>query len=219
MTTALRHSAVSHGPTAGRCLRAVLFDLDGTLVDSYEVWQRVVRDAARHFGALDVTPESFAAGWGQGIESDVERWFPGASVAAVEAWYDAHFLDHRAHLRVHPDAADILASLRALALPTALVTNTPAQLARAVLEETGLRLDVVVGGRDALRSKPAPEPVRLAAKLLGVPASETVLVGDTAFDRDAARAAGALFAGFGIEGDVTLARLTDLADLVGAGVR
>jgi phosphoglycolate phosphatase/AHBA synthesis associated protein len=52
-----------------------------------------------------------------------------------------------------------------------------------------------------------------AAERLGVPPAEALVVGDTAFDREAARAAGARFAGLGIPGDVTLARLADVLTL------
>ncbi len=212
MNRSSRYEVATFALVAGRRIRAVFFDLDGTLVESREAWQRVVCDAATHFGAPPVSAESFAAGWGQGIERDAERWFPGVSVEALESFVHAHFLDHREHVRADPDAGATLDAVRTLLLPTALVTNTPGALARAVIAHTGLRLDVVVGGRDAPRSKPAPDLVWLAAQRLGVRAEESLLVGDTVFDRQAAHAAGALFAGFGIEGDLTLARLSDLAD-------
>lgn len=182
----------------------MLFDLDGVLVDSYEVWFHLVRAAAAHFGAPEVTRASFAPGWGQGIASDLERWYPGRTVGEIEAFYTAHFLDHAEHLRVSPDAAPVIAALRAARLPTALVTNTPGPLARAILARAGLRVDAVVGGTDAPHPKPAPDIVLAAARRLAVAPGESVVVGDTVFDREAARAAGAGFVGLGIEGDPAL---------------
>jgi len=199
----------------------VLFDLDGVLIDSYEVWFHLVRATAAYFGAPEVTRASFAPGWGQGIASDLERWYPDRSVAEVEAYYTAHFLDHAAHLRVSPDAAPVLAALRAARLPLALVTNTPGPLARAILERAGLGVDAVVGGTDVPNAKPAPDIVLAAARRLGVAPVESVLVGDTSFDREAARAAGARFVGLGIDGDPelgsagTLRALRDLLELPG----
>lgn len=199
----------------------MLFDLDGVLVDSYEVWFHVVRAAALHFGAPEVTRASFAPGWGQGIASDLERWYPGRSLDEVEHYYTAHFLDHAAHLRVDPDAEPVLSALREAGLPTALVTNTPGPLARAIVERAGLGLDAIVGGTDVPNAKPAPDVVLAAAARLGVAPAESVMVGDTEFDRAAARAAGARFVGLGIAGDEvmgaagTLRALRELLELPG----
>ena len=55
------------------------------LVDSYEVWFELLRATARALGGVVVGREQFAACWGQGIEKDVELFFPHLSVAAVEA--------------------------------------------------------------------------------------------------------------------------------------
>jgi phosphoglycolate phosphatase/AHBA synthesis associated protein len=194
-------------------LHAVLFDLDGVLVHSYEVWFELVKAAAREFGSGVVSREDFAAGWGQGIEADVTRFFPGRTVAEVERYYDTHFLEHAAHLMVNPDATSVLHELRARGLPRVLVTNTPGALAREVLRAAGLGLDAVVGGTDVPHAKPAPDIILRAAALVGVAPADALVVGDTDFDRAAARAAGAPFAGLGIEGDYTLRRLADVLAL------
>jgi phosphoglycolate phosphatase/AHBA synthesis associated protein len=194
-------------------VRALLFDLDGVLIQSYEVWFELIKAAAREFGGRGVSREDFAAGWGQGIEADVKRFFPGRSVAEVERYYDTHFLDHACHLRVNPDAKHVLSELRTRGLPRVLVTNTPGALAREILRAAGLGLDGVVGGTDVPRAKPAPDMIVRATELVGVDPSDALVVGDTEFDRAAARAAGAPFAGLGIEGDYTLGRLVEVLAL------
>jgi HAD superfamily hydrolase (TIGR01509 family) len=193
--------------------RAILFDLDGVLIHSYEVWFELVRAAARDLVGGGVSREEFAAAWGQGIEADVERFFPGRSLAEVERYYDAHFLDYASHLIVNPDAAPVLRELHARGLPTVLVTNTPGALARAILRAADLGLDAVVGGTDVPHAKPAPDMILRGAELVGVAPAEALVVGDTEFDRAAARAAGAPFAGLGIEGDYSLRRLVDVLAL------
>jgi phosphoglycolate phosphatase/AHBA synthesis associated protein len=194
-------------------VRALLFDLDGVLVQSYEVWFELIRAAARAFEGGSVSREEFAAGWGQGIEADVARFFPGRSVEEVERYYETHFLDHAFHLRVNPDATLVLSELRSRGLPSVLVTNTPGALAREILRSARLGLDEVVGGTDVPRAKPAPDMIVRAAELVGVALADTLVVGDTEFDRAAARAAGAPFAGLGIEGDYTLGRLLEVLAL------
>jgi phosphoglycolate phosphatase len=195
-------------------LRAVLLDLDGTLLDSYEVWYQVVNAVALERARPPITREVFAGCWGQGIEADVERLFPGLTTAELEARYDAHFVLHLDHLVVDPDAAEVLATLREQGLRLAIVTNTPSPLAREMLARCGLELEVVVGGRDVPRPKPAGDMVEHACALLGVTASEAVMVGDTAHDGRAAAAAGVQFVGLRHDGDTRIESLADLPPLL-----
>jgi len=199
-------------------LRAVLWDLDGVLVDSYEVWFELLRATARALGGVVVSRERFAAGWGQGIEKDVELFFPHSSVAEVEAHYHAHFMEHAAHLRVDPDARLVVARLRELGLAQALITNTPGPLAREIVAAAGLALDAVVGGTDVAAGKPAPDMVLEAARRLGVGTAEAWVVGDSRYDRDAAAAAGVRFVGLRTDGERRIERLTELLDLASASM-
>ena len=57
-------------------VRAVLFDLDGVLIDSWEVWFRVLNAAAAEWGYAAISRETFAGAWGQGLAADQERFFP-----------------------------------------------------------------------------------------------------------------------------------------------
>jgi HAD superfamily hydrolase (TIGR01509 family) len=192
--------------------RAVLWDLDGVLVDSYDVWFHVLNHAARAFAAAPVSREVFAAGWGQGIEKDVERFFPDRTIPEVEAFYDAHFMDHATHLRVDPDARAVVAALRAAGLAQALITNTPGPLAKSILASAGLELDAVVGGTDVPRGKPAPDMVLAACRALGVEPRAAIVVGDSRYDRDAAGAAKVRFVGVRFDGDARIERLRELLD-------
>ena len=184
------------------------------LVDSYEVWFHVLNHAARAFGAGPVSREVFAAGWGQGIEKDVERFFPDRTIREVEAFYHAHFMDHATHLRVDPDAAAAIAALRAAGLRQALITNTPGPLAKSILASAGLELDAVVGGTDVPRGKPAPDMVLEACRALAVEPAAAIVVGDSRYDRDAARAANVRFVGVRIDGDARVERVSALVPLL-----
>lgn len=181
-------------------IRAVLFDLDGVLVDSYEVWFQAMNAVAQELACPPISREVFADSWGQGIEQDVECFFPGRTIPELEERYERAYPRHLEHLRVDPDAAGLLATLRERGLGTALITNTPGGLARSVLEFAGLTLDAVVGGTDVPRCKPAPDMVLRACALLEVSPEAAVVVGDTAYDRDAAAAAGVEFIGVRCEG-------------------
>ena len=199
-----------------RALRAVLFDLDGVLIDSYEVWRHVMNDVAVELGYAPLAPDAFHASWGQGIAEDQRRFFPRHGIGEIEARYDARFPAHLAKLRVAPEVPAVFARLEALAIPSAVVTNTPAPLGRVLVARAGARPEVLVGGTDVPRPKPAPDMVRRACELLQVPAAAALLVGDSRYDRDAARAAGVPFAGLGTEGDLVLTSLGDLLALLPA---
>jgi phosphoglycolate phosphatase/AHBA synthesis associated protein len=198
--------------------RAILWDLDGVLVDSYEVWYELLRASARALGGREVTRAAFEAGWGQGIAADVERWFPERTIPELEAHYDAHFMDHAAHLKVDADAPRVVAALRARGLRQALITNTPSPLARAILAHARLELDDVVGGTDVANAKPAPDMVLEACRRLEVAPREAWVVGDSRFDRDAARAAGVHFVGVRMDGDARVERLLEVLDRLDASM-
>ena len=193
-----------------RMLRAVLFDLDGVLVDSYEVWFHLMNAAAGELRYPAISRELFQTTWGQGVQADIKNYYPGKTVEDIEAYYNRHFMDHVQHIQINPEAANVLSSLKARGIKTSLITNTPAPLAREILEFAALELDTLVGGTDVPQSKPAPDMILKACTLLGVGCDESLVVGDSRFDRAAAAAAGVRFAGLGIKGDMTLKSLSDL---------
>jgi phosphoglycolate phosphatase/AHBA synthesis associated protein len=197
-------------------VRAVLFDLDGVLVDSYQVWFHLLNGAARDLGYPPISAEVFRSGWGQGIEADVEKFYSRHTIPEIESYYGDHFGDHLEHLGVVPEVPRVFETLRERSLPTAVITNTPAPVAWDMVKRAGGTPDLLVGGTDVPRPKPAPDMVLRASELLEIPVGETLVVGDSRYDREAAGAAGAVFAGLGIEGDVRLDRLIDVLRITAA---
>jgi len=198
--------------------RAILFDLDGVLVHSIEAWYLLVRATAAHFGQPDVTRQQFDAGWGQGIDADLETFFVGCRAQDIEDFYARHLLDHAQHIEVTGDAASTLRRLRAADIPAAIITNTPTDLARAILEWASLQHDValVVGAEPHRRSKPAPDPILDACASLGVSPGDCWMIGDSRFDRLAAEAARCPFVGYRMRTDVSVDTLSEVMDLVDA---
>jgi HAD superfamily hydrolase (TIGR01509 family) len=196
-------------------LRAVLFDMDGVLVDSFEAWLRLMNATASHFGCSPVGRGRFRAVYGQPTEKDAEAFFPGHTVKEIETFYDAHFTEYTEFVHADPAASEVVASLRQRGVRTAVVTNTLSALARRILGEAGIEPDAVVGANDVPHAKPAPDMVHRACDLLGVLPSEALMVGDSQYDREAATKAGARFAGLGIDGDDRLQQLADVLALVG----
>ncbi|MEN8159380.1 MAG: HAD family phosphatase [Myxococcota bacterium] len=194
----------------GAAPEAVLFDLDGVLIDSYRVWFALLNATARDLGYPEISPTAFRECWGQGSRKDRERFFPNHELEEVERYYREHFLDHVAALEIAPGVPELFEALRARGLGSAVVTNTPRALAVTLVRRAQASPDTVVGGDEVTHAKPAPDMVWLACERLGVEPDRALVVGDSPHDREAARAAGARFAGLGIEGDVTLATLGEL---------
>ncbi len=195
-------------------LQAVLFDLDGVLVDSYEVWFHLLNDTARAFGAAPIARETFESCWGQGIAADVERFFPQRSIRETEAYYHEHFMDFREYLQVDPGASPLIQQLRRHELRVGLITNTPADLAQKILAHARIELDTVVGGTDVEAAKPAPDMVIEACRKLCVTRKATIVVGDSSYDARAAESAGVAFIGFKRPGDLRIDSLEQLQDLL-----
>jgi HAD superfamily hydrolase (TIGR01509 family) len=192
--------------------RPVLFDLDGVLIDSFEAWLRVTNRACRALGFDELTRERFRGSFGQGVEDDVDDFFPGRTFEEVDGFFHAHFLEEIEHVVVFPETGPTLRSLRKRGHPLAIVTNTRRGLAAEMLDALSLDtlVDTVVASGDAPRDKPAPDLVLLACERLGVQPGRSWFVGDSAFDREAAMAAGATFVGLGIDGTHRVERLGEL---------
>lgn len=196
---------------------AVLFDLDGVLIDSYEAWFRLVNRARVAFGLDVVDRARFDRGWGQGVTQDVDDYFAGHTFEEVDGYFNARFMDEIEHVVVDPATCETLDRLRADGHPVAVVTNTRRPLAEAMLDalEIAGRIDGLCAAGDAAHDKPAPDLVLLACRQLGSTPGEALMVGDSHYDRDAARAAGVPFVGFRRSGDRRVESLSELPGLIG----
>lgn len=216
-------------------IAAVLFDLDGTLVDSRaDIAAAANRALAESgYGALDLaTVQGFI---GHGATHLVTRSLEAAgaptdatTVARLQALFLQRYGEHLVDRTVpYPGVRDTLRALRAAGIATGVVTNKPAAPARALLELLELGpFDVVLGGDSVATRKPDPLPLSEALARLEVARADALFVGDSTIDLATARAASVAFVavGYGIgsadelrrEGaDPILDRLDALLELVG----
>ena len=175
---------------------ALLFDLDGTLVDSVGLILASFRHAcATTLGRVPADEE-----WIPGIGTPLQAQF--GPFAESREQLEALVRAYRAFQREHHDrltrefegTRETMALLHGRGHPTALVTSKIVELAERALRFTGLRdfIDVVIGADSTARHKPDPEPVRVALERLGSATSEAVFVGDSPHDIAAGNAAGVL---------------------------
>jgi HAD superfamily hydrolase (TIGR01509 family) len=198
-------------------MRAVLFDLDGVFVESRDVWFQVMREIARKFGYPDISADQMERAWGQGIADDARIFYPGMTIEQLEREYNSLFPKNVRYLKVEPGGAQTVDALRISGVAVAVVTNSPTEVARAMLTQARVDPDVLVCGTDVARPKPAPDGILKALELLEITAAEGVFVGDTKFDREAARRAGIRFVGYRIDGDLRIEFLIQIVELLQDG--
>lgn len=179
----------------------VLFDLDGTLVDSAPDLAAAVD---RMLVALGHPPagEARVREWiGRGQPMLIKRaltgelWPEGEPQdfqRAQELYVEFYGEGLAEKSRLYPGVLECLDALRALRIPMACVTNKDSRFTARVLESLGILgyFDVLASGDEFPRPKPDPDALLDAAQRLGVAPEETVMVGDSSADAKAARAAG-----------------------------
>jgi HAD superfamily hydrolase (TIGR01509 family) len=174
---------------------AVLFDMDGTLVDSEKVWdvalnELAVREAGRR---LSTRARQEMIGSSMVTSMRIMRDDLGLDREPDQDWLIERVFELFAQGLVwRPGALELLRAVRAQGLRTALVTSTGRKLVEVALETLGREnFDVIVCGDEVAVPKPDPTPYRLAAELLEVPVGECVAIEDSPTGVASAVASGA----------------------------
>jgi phosphoglycolate phosphatase len=210
-------------------VRALIFDLDGTLIDSQRDLIRSVNVMLREMGRAELKEETISGYIGQGAPILVGRALgEGASdeehkraLQFFLGYYEEHKMDTT---RSYPGVAETLEELAGL--PMAILTNKPARISVRILDELGLKryFRAVYGGNSFETKKPDPLGANTILREFCVAPQEALLIGDSEVDVQTARNAGALAAavnyGFGVHdraahpADIYLERISDLIELL-----
>ena len=173
---------------------ALLFDLDGTLIDSIELILGSARHAFTDFAGRSPTDEEWRAGIGRPLQTVLREYAADdAEAERLFQRYRAYQLEHHDRLvRPYEGIVDSLRELAEAGHPMALVTSKSDWLAEKALAHVGLDrlIPTVVGCDTCVNHKPHPEPVERALALLGAPAHGALFVGDSPHDVESGRAAG-----------------------------
>lgn len=186
-------------------IRAVLFDLDGTLLDTAPDMVGAMNALRAEERLPPVEFEAARAQVSHGSNGLMRVGFPDVEGESFERLRERFLALYRARLTdetsLFPGGAEMLERLERAALPWGIVTNKPGWLAEPLLEGLGLagRMACLVSGDTLPVRKPDPKPLLHAAEAIGVPPAACVYVGDARRDVDAALAAGmrAVVASFG----------------------
>jgi pyrophosphatase PpaX len=172
--------------------RTVLFDLDGTLIDSGEIILASFRHATRTVLGREIPDrELLAAVGGPGLREQM-LMLDASRVEDLIRTYREHNEPLHADLQACPGIAGLLERLRAEGRRLGVVTAKRRATVRLAFDvcPIGGYFDVVVGSDDTERHKPHPDPILAALERLGASPEEAAYVGDAPFDVQAAKAAG-----------------------------
>jgi HAD superfamily hydrolase (TIGR01509 family) len=197
-------------------VRAVLLDMDGTLVESDAAVERAWRAWSREYGLAE--EESLALAHGRPAESTARRLLPAldddAVLLAAQRQLDLQY-DDLSDVHATTGAEELLGVLARRQLPWAVVTSADVRLARARLGAADIDPPVLVTVEDVATGKPDPEGYLLAARRLGVAPGECLVVEDSQPGINAGRAAGMTVAALrGLPAEVPISDLGQLARLL-----
>ncbi len=182
-------------------IRAVIVDLDGTMLDTVPDFHVAVNRMRAELQLAPITAQQVADLVGKGSENlirgvlglDFDKVGVDVRFDAAMAAYQRHYLAvNGAHATVYEGVVEGLAALQAMDLRMACVTNKPIAFARPLLEKTGLApyFEIVYGGECLPRKKPDPMPMLQVCADFDLAPADVVAIGDSSNDAEAARAAG-----------------------------
>lgn len=210
-------------------VRALIFDLDGTLIDSKLDLIHSVNAMLREMRRPQLAAETISAYIGHGAPQLVARAMGGAAkeeelkqaLQFFLGYYEEHKMDNTCG---YPSVQETLAELSHI--PMAVLTNKPERISIRILESLGLAkyFRAIYGGNSFESKKPDPFGANKIVREFGIAATETLIVGDSEVDVQTARNAGipvaAVNYGFGVHdrkiypADIYLDHFADLADVV-----
>jgi len=177
----------------GKPLKLLIFDLDGTLIDSRLDLVNSVNAMLRHFQRPELPPEIIATYVGDGAPMLIRRalgdpqdeTFLDEALGYFLSYYRVHKLDHT---HAYPGVPEMLAALRrgrdGSGRHMAVLSNKPVNPSRQIVEALGLKpfFDQVYGGNSFPTKKPDPEGARTLMAEAGAAPEETIIVGDSSID-------------------------------------
>lgn len=198
--------------------RGVLWDMDGTVLDTLEDLWAAVNVSLRRFSLPEASLEAVRAGLGNGAAHLISCVAPEEKreqvLAFYKPWYDAHC---NLKTRPYPGILPLMGALRAGGVRQAIISNKPDPAVQELAKSyfPGL-LDSAVGESETVRRKPNPDAVLAAVKQMGLTVADCVYIGDTEVDLATARNAGmaciAVSWGFRSRAQLLAAGATQIAD-------
>ena len=174
-------------------IRAVLFDLDGTLIDSAEDIGLALRKTLKDIGLEELYPDDVRKYIGGGVKALLERVLGDKFREEYVELFRRHYLSNPVvYTKPYEGVPEVLEELKKRNVKLAVVSNKLEELSREILKRLNLLdyFDFVAGGDTFPEKKPSPLPVLKSLEVLGEEAEDSLIVGDTEADIVAGKSAG-----------------------------
>ncbi|MDA8169924.1 MAG: HAD-IA family hydrolase [Nitrospiraceae bacterium] len=202
-------------------IKLIIFDLDGTLVNSLTDLTIALNRAFQANGLPPLSEERVRGLVGEGITRLIEKALPARALGLREKvlqgfldYYSSHLLDNT---RAYPGVAEMLSNLEGFR--KAVISNKRSPYTKKILEGLGIarHFDLIAGPDTVNEKKPSPEPVFHVLRTLGIDPAETIMVGDSPLDVEAGKKAGlrrTVAVTYGYNEDARLAEADYLIDSI-----
>lgn len=191
---------------------AILFDMDGVLIDSLDSWWLALNRAMKEFHHQKLTREEFIKiYWGHDLRENLKQLQLNPGVASFCNVTYGRYINK---IHIYEDTKSTLKQLSPY--PKAIITNTPRDCAQQILKKFDIAqyFTTIVTSDDVKKGKPDPEIVFAACDRLHVNPVTVVLIGDTINDVTAGKAAGCTVIGLNVNADITIHHLSELVTLI-----
>jgi beta-phosphoglucomutase-like phosphatase (HAD superfamily) len=193
-------------------VQAILFDMDGVLVDSFESWWQALNSVITSQGEEKVSREEFREKyWGHDLRDILADM--GIDMT-IGPFCNSIYTGYTPSITLIPGTKETLQALTQY--QKGIITNTPEDCTHAILKEFDIDhfFVSVVTADEVEQGKPDPAIVYKGCSKLAVDPENVLVVGDTDFDIQAGRAAGCTTVGIGVEGDFSLTEITELTNIL-----
>ncbi|HLC96768.1 MAG TPA: HAD family hydrolase [Candidatus Nanoarchaeia archaeon] len=194
-------------------IKAVLFDMDGVLIDSHDAWFHIFNRAYNHFEGKTISRADFDKHlWAKAFDIVAKDRFT-VPLEKIRQFYRDIYTEYRERLVIMPEAKNTLSMLQKKKIDLVVVSNSQRAIVTKVLKDVGLvdYFKFCLGGDDVKNGKPSPDILIKALEQLNLIPKDVIFIGDTIWDKMAAEKAGIKFVGFRLDGN----RIEALPALVG----
>lgn len=174
-------------------VKGVIFDLDGTLIDSYQAIYLSFRHAYEQMGLLPMPFDEVKGVVGYGLSNTFCHLLGAGQVPeALRLFREKYEEVYRQNTNLLPDAREVLEALHTRGIKLAVATNKLGRFSREIFRHFGLEqlFVIIVGDEDVPQNKPHPEMLVQAMRKMGLPKEEVVFVGDSLIDIQTGQNAG-----------------------------
>ena len=197
-------------------IKAVLFDMDGVILDSHDAWFYIFNKTLMKFEKKEISLEEFdECVWAKAFEKTCKKYFT-VSQSDINQYYLEIYPEFKQRTKPMKNVEETLTKLRGKGIKLAVASNTQKEVVKKSLVDVNLAgfFDLFLGGDSVEKGKPEPDILFKALELLRLNKEDVLFIGDTIWDKMAAEAAGVEFVGFQIDSKNRIEDLNELIELV-----